>query len=107
MPRVRNGRDMGCQTCRCIRERDANAVVNILICTIQALIIGATGQTGRQTAEINTLRCLLGEAIANPCITRQHKIMFSDILRLLEAVAQTQAGVCRGRANRGARIPQR
>ena len=84
MPRVRNVRDMWCRICRCIRERDANAGINILIRTIQALIIDATGQSGHQTVKLDTILRLLNGAIANPSVTRQQKIMFSDILRLLE-----------------------
>ena len=81
---VRNERNMWCQTCRRIRERDVNAGVNILFRTILALIVEATGQTGRQTVKTRTITSLLKEVIANPCVTRQQKIMFSDILRLLE-----------------------
>ena len=76
---VRNERNMWCQTCRRIRERDVNAGVNILFRTILALIVEATGQSGRQTVKTRTITSLLKEVIANPCVTRQQKIMFSDI----------------------------
>ena len=79
-----NGRYMWCQSCHRRRERDANAGVNILFRTIMALIMDATGQTGRQTVKLHTILSLLNGAIANPCVTRQQKIMFSDIMRLLE-----------------------
>ena len=75
---------MWCQQCRDIRERDANASVNILFGTIMALIVEATGHAGRQIVDLSTILSGLNEAIANPSVTRQQKIISTNIMRLLE-----------------------
>ena len=60
------------------------ATVNILFGTIMALIVEATGHAGRQIVDLPTILSGLNEDVADPSVTRQQKIIFTNIMRLLE-----------------------
>ena len=85
-PASRNERNMWCQSCRMILERDAGAGANILLHT--ATVGGQSRIGGRRNVTL-----LLTAAVGSPDVGEQQR----NILRPLEGVVQTPSGVCRGR----------
>ena len=78
-------RNLWCQPCRAIRERDGNAGANILFRTILALVMEWTGHDGSQRkitlpGIISTLR----EAVSHRGMTAPQRSTLSDIMRTLE-----------------------
>lgn len=85
-PAARNERNMWCQSCRAIRERDANAGANILFHTILQLLedAGRSGIAGRRNITLPAILLLPGEAVGSPDVGERQRITIHNILRLLE-----------------------
>ena len=78
-------RNMWCQPCRKVRERDGNGSANILFRTILALVIKWTGMDGEPRGiTLPGIASALREAISHPNMTAQQRSTLSNIMRLLE-----------------------
>ncbi len=76
-------RNLWCQPCRVIRERDANAGANILFRTVAALVMEYTGRDGSTRVTFPAMLAMLRDAIHEPGMSRQQKNTLTDILRLI------------------------
>ena len=78
-------RNLWCQPCCSIRERDGNASANILLRTITAIVTECMGRDdqGRGVTLPDVLG-MLREAVADRRLTTRQRSTLSDILRLLE-----------------------
>ena len=83
---TRTERNMWCQPCRSIRERDANAGDNIFFRLVFGMVVAATGLAGagERNMTLPATISLLGEAIRSPDISGRDHHALSDIMRLLE-----------------------
>ena len=83
---TRHERNMWCQPCRKVRERDGNAGANIHFRTIFGLIAAATGLTGagERNMTLPAALSLLKEAIQHPATSARDYQAWTDIMRLLE-----------------------
>ena len=77
-------RNLWCQPCRAIRERDAYAGANILFRTVAALVIKYTGREGSARVAFPAMLAMLQDAINEPGTNPQQKNTLTDILRMLE-----------------------
>ncbi len=77
-------RNLWCQPCRAIRERDANAGANILFRTVAALVIEYTGRDGSTRVAFPAMLAMLRDAVNEPGMNPQQKNTLTDILRMLE-----------------------
>ena len=79
-------RNMWCQPCKKIRERDGNAGANIHFRTIFGIIMAATRLTGagERNMTLPAVLSLLKEAIRCPGISGRERQTWTDIMRLLE-----------------------
>ena len=80
----RGRRDLWCQPCKAIRERDANAGANILFRTVTALILDYTGRDGPTHVTLPAMLSMLRDAIGAPGMSRRQNHTLTNILRLLE-----------------------
>ena len=80
----RGRRDLWCQPCKAIRERDANAGANILFRTVTALILDYTGRDGSARVTLPAMLAMLRGAIGAPGMSRRQNHTLTNILRLLE-----------------------
>ena len=83
---TKHERNMWCQPCKKIRERDGNASANIQFRTIFAFISAATGLTGagKRNMTLPAVLSLLKEAIQHPAASARDRQTWTDIMRLLE-----------------------
>ena len=77
-------RDLWCQPCRKIRERDANAGANILFRTVTALVLDYTGREGSTHVTLPAVLAMLRGAVNTPGMSRQQNHTLTNIMRLLE-----------------------
>ena len=77
-------RNLWCQPCRAIRERDANAGANVLFRTVTALVMEYTGRDGSTRVTFPAMLAMLRDAIHEPGMSRQQKNTLTNILRLIE-----------------------
>ena len=82
---TRHERNMWCQPCKKIRERDCNAGANIKFRTIFGLVSAATGLTGagERNMTLPAVLSLLKEAIRCPGVSGRERQTWTDIMRLL------------------------
>ena len=83
---TKHERNMWCQPCKEIRERDCNAGANILFRTILGVVVAATGMVGagERNMTLLAITSLLSEAIQCPGISERDHQTLTDIMRLLE-----------------------
>ena len=77
-------RNLWCQPCKAIRERDANAGANILFRTVTALVMDYTGRGGSTHVTLPAMLAMLRDAINTPGMSRQQNHTLTNIMRLLE-----------------------
>ncbi len=83
--RQENVRNLWCQPCHKIRERDGNGSANILFRTILALIMEWTDRDGGPSGTtLPGILSVLREAISHKDMTVRQRSTLSDIMRLLE-----------------------
>lgn len=79
-------RNMWCQPCKKLRERDGNAAANITFRTVCALIMAATGLAGAGERSMTrpAVLSLLKDSIHHPAASARDVHAWTDIMRLLE-----------------------
>lgn len=79
-------RNMWCQPCKKIRERDGNAGANIFFRTMFGLAMAATGLTGagERNMTLPAVTSLLKDSIHHPAASARDIQAWTDIMRLLE-----------------------
>ena len=77
-------RNLWCQPCRAIRERDANAGANVLFRTVTALILDYTGRNGSTHVTLPAMLAMLRDAVNTPGMSRRQNHTLTNIMRLLE-----------------------
>ena len=81
----RGVRNLWCQPCHKIRERDGNGSANILFRTILALVMEWTGRDGSPRGiTLPGIISVLRQATAHRGMTAPQRSTLSDIMRLLE-----------------------
>ncbi len=81
----RGVRNLWCQPCHKIRERDGNGSANILFRTVMALVMEWTGREGPPRGiTLPGIISMLRGAVTHPHMTAQHRSTLSDIMRTLE-----------------------
>ena len=81
----KGARNMWCQPCRAIRERDGNGSANILFRTVMALAMEHMGSTGpARGVTLPHIVSMLRGALADPRMPGNRRSTLSDVLRLLE-----------------------
>ena len=78
-------RNMWCQPCGAIRERDCNAGANVMFRAIFGLVVAATGLVGaaERSMTLPAIMSLLGEAIRCPDISGRDHSTLTNIMRLI------------------------
>ena len=85
MAQQKGARNMWCQACRSIRERDGNGSANILFRTVMALVMRYAGRTGpARGVTLPHIVSMLRGALADPRMPGNYRSTLSNVLRLLE-----------------------
>ena len=98
-------RNLWCQPCKAIRERDVNAGHNVLYRTVVALVAAYTGRDEPGSVTLPILLDILRGAIAEPGMTLRQKRTLTDILRTLEGRSAGVEGRLPGAHKPGRRSP--